>query len=208
MTNENNQEEKWEFGSFEWCQFAAETGVRLIEEANLDLSQYEWAFSEEYTHAPERLLGGREKAGYQFMIKDGKISGSAVLTEECLAIPGFHATIEWAMIAHPSAVIYGREGQQQRSVDATKLSKDLEAAGRKSEKGIMSNPSDPLFPAALGAALGKDGEKGGGLHNLTAYKLKRSPELEGMPETPVTLVPDFARMTDEQKERFIKLIGG
>jgi len=207
LTNENNQEEKWEFGSLEWCQFAGELGVRLLEEANLDLSNIEWAFSEEYTHAPERLLRGREKAGYQFMIKDGKISGSAVLTEECLAIPGFHATIEWAMIAHPSAVIYSREGQQKRSVDAAKLNEDLEAAGRSSEKGIMSNPSDPMFPAALGAALGKDADKGGGLHNLTAKKLKRSPELESMPETE-TLVPDFSKMTDEQKERFIKLIGG
>ncbi len=40
-----NDIEKWEFGSLEWCIFAAETGVKLINQANLDLSKYEWGFS-------------------------------------------------------------------------------------------------------------------------------------------------------------------
>lgn len=37
----SNEEERWDFGATEWCQFAGELGVRLIEEANLDLSKYE-----------------------------------------------------------------------------------------------------------------------------------------------------------------------
>ncbi|GAJ18781.1 unnamed protein product, partial [marine sediment metagenome] len=44
--NNMNDLEKWEFGSLEWCKFAAETGVKLINQANLDLSKYEWGFSE------------------------------------------------------------------------------------------------------------------------------------------------------------------
>ena len=55
--------EKWEFGSLEWCEFAAKTGVKLINQAKLDLSKYEWGFSAEYTHLPERLLAGRDKVG-------------------------------------------------------------------------------------------------------------------------------------------------
>ena len=129
MGNDSNQEEKWEFGSLEWSQYASETGVRLLKEANLDLSKFNWGFSEEYTHAPERLLGGREKAGFQFMITDGKISGSEVITEECLALPGFHVSVPWAMIAHASAVLYDLQGQGERGKDAAALEAELEAAG-------------------------------------------------------------------------------
>jgi len=98
--------EKWEFGSLEWSQFAAETGVKLIKQANLDLNKYEWGFSEEYTNLPERLLAGHEKAGYHFMIHNGKVSGGASLPEECLKLPGFHVRAEWALIAHASSYIY------------------------------------------------------------------------------------------------------
>ena len=37
MRDETGKEEKWEFGSLEWCRFVAETGVRLIEGTNLDI---------------------------------------------------------------------------------------------------------------------------------------------------------------------------
>lgn len=88
MANRMSGDDKWEFGSLEWCQFAAGTGVRLIKDANLDLSKYEWGFSEEYTHIPERFLGERGKAGWHFMIHDGEVSGGAGLPAECLALPG------------------------------------------------------------------------------------------------------------------------
>jgi len=204
MGNESNQEEKWEFGSLEWCQFAGELGVRLIKEANLDLSKFQWGFSEEYTHIPERLLAGRDKAGYYFMIKDGEVSGGASLPEECLALPGFHVSVEWALIAHASSFLYGREGQQKRSADEAVLNADLQAAGYSFKKSPMLGP--PIWPPGIGQALSVDAEKGGGLHNLTAKRLQPSPELEGPPKT-AWGVPSFSKMTDEQKERFIKLLG-
>lgn len=34
---------KWEFGSLEWCQVAAQTGVALLEKAHLEIR--EWGFS-------------------------------------------------------------------------------------------------------------------------------------------------------------------
>jgi len=206
MGTTESHEVKWEFGSLEWCQFAGELGVRLIEEANLDLGEYQWGFSEEYLHTPERLMAGRDRAGYYFMVHGGTLSGGAGLPDECLAIPGFHVSIEWALIAHPSAFIYGRDGQQKRSADAAVLDADLKEAGKGSEQSAWLNPSDPLFPSAIGAALGKDSEDGGGLHNLTAGRLRRSPELEGLPET-ARGVPIFTKMTDEQKARFIGLLG-
>jgi len=198
VANEINQEEKWEFGSLEWCQFAAGIGVKLLNEANLDLSKYQWGFSEEYTHIPERLLAGREKAGFHFMIKDGKISGGASLPEDCLALPGFHVSIEWALIAHASAVIYDLAGQGKRGADAAVLNAELEAAGY--------GPKISTEKATEKEALAANASEGGGLHNLTAKRLRRSPELDDLPETAYR-VPIFTQMTDEQKERFIKLLG-
>jgi len=224
MGNDSNQEEKWEFGSLEWSQYASGIGVRLLEEGNLDLSKYNWGFSEEYTHAPERLHGGREKAGFQFMIKDGKISGGAVITEECLALPGFHVSVPWAMIAHASAVLYDLQGQGERGKDAAALEAELEAVGYGVKKSAEQpaekkaprcpvcgspdhdRPNCPVWPPGIGEALSAGAKEGGGLHNLTAKKLKRSPELDDLPETKYR-VPIFSKMTDEQKERFIKLIG-
>ena len=98
----NLQIERWEFGSIEWVEYASGLGVSLLEQAELDLSRYEWGFSEEYTNIPERLLAGRDKAGYHLMIQNGKVSGGASLPDECLALPGFHASIDWALIAHSS----------------------------------------------------------------------------------------------------------
>jgi ribosomal protein L37AE/L43A len=228
MANKDNQEAKWEFGSLEWCQFAAETGIRLIKEANLDLGKYNWGFSEEYTHIPKRLLAGRDKAGFQFMIKDGKVSGGASLTEECLALPGFHVSVDWALIAHASAVEYDLEGQRKRGADAAVLNAELEAAGygsKKSAEQATEKPAEkreprcpvcgspdhdrencPVWPPGIGEALAAGASEGGGLHNLTAKRLRRSPELDDLPETEYG-VPIFTKMTDKQKERFIKLLG-
>jgi len=225
MGNSANEEEKWEFASLEWCQFAGELGARLIQEANLDLSKYEWGFSEHYLLTPERLMAGRDKAAYYFMITGGKVSGGAGLPEECLALPGFHVSPVWAMIAHPSAVIYGREGQKQRGIDGAKLNEELAAAGISSPKKappkaaeakpprchVCGSPDHdradcPVWPPGIGEALSVDSENGGGLHNITAKRLKRSPELDDLPETE-SWVPIFSKMTDEQKSRFLKLIG-
>jgi len=197
-----NDLEKWEFGSLEWCQFAAETGVKLIKQANLDLDKYEWGFSEEYTHLPERLLAGRERVGWHFMIHDGKVSGGASLPDECLNLPGFHPRVEWAKIAHASSFIYDLKGQAKRGNDEKILENDLVSVG----KGSKSNTfrSKPVWPPGIGETLvGIDGE---GLHNITARRLMLSPEVKDLPQTEYG-VPILTKMTDEEKERFYKLLG-
>ena len=197
-----NDLEKWDFGSLEWCQFAAETGVKLIELANLDLSKYEWGFSEEYTHIPERLLAGRDEVGFHFMIKNGKVSGGASLPIECLELPGFHARVEWALIAHASSFIYDLKGQRKRFNEEEILNNDLTMVG----KGRKTNSfkSKPVWPPGIGEALmGIDGE---GLHNINARRLMHSPEVKDFPHTEFG-VPILTKMTDEEKTRFYKLLG-
>jgi len=225
MADKAGREEKWEFGSLEWCRFAAETGTRLLREAGLDLSRYRWGFSEEYTHLPERLLAGRDRAGFYLMIKDGEISGGAGVPEECLALPGFHASVPWALIARASAVEYDLSGQMKRFAQEAKLRVELEAAGvllgkTPSSPAPQGKPrcpvcgsSDhdrehcPVWPPGIGEALAAGAERGGGLHNLTARRIRPSPELEDLPVTELG-VPIFSQMTEEQKARFIRLLGG
>ncbi len=197
-------DQKWEFASKEWCEYAAKLGVKMLEDANLGLSEYEWGFSEEYTHTPQRLMAGRDLAGYYFMIKDGKISGGAGVPQECLDLPGFHVKISWGLIAHPSSFLYGKEGQRQRSIGAKQLSRDLEAAGKGSQESALLGPS--VWPPKISAALSVDAENGGGLHNFTAKHLKHSPEVMDLPQTEWG-VPILTKMTDQQKEDFYKLIG-
>ncbi|KKN55202.1 hypothetical protein LCGC14_0584720 [marine sediment metagenome] len=197
-----NDFEKWEFGSLEWCKFAAETGVKLLNQANLDLEKYDWGFSEEYTKIPKRLLAGREKTGFHFMIHNGKVSGGASIPIECLELPGFHARIEWALIAHASSFIYDLKGQNKRFKEEEILNNDLamEGKGRKTNSFI----GKPVWPPGIGEALmGVDGE---GLHNITARRLKHSPEVRDFPHTEYG-VPILTEMTEEQKTRFYKLLG-
>ena len=197
-----NDLEKWEFGSLEWCKFAGEAGVKLINQANLDLDKYEWGFSEEYTHIPKRLLAGREKVGYHFMIHNGKVSGGASLPEECLKLPGFHVVVEWALIAHASSFIYDREGQRKRGNDAKILNDDLVTAGKGSKKNIYR--SKLIWPPAIiDALVGTGGED---LHNITAKRLLHSPEVKDFPQTELG-VPILTKMTDNEKTRFYKLLG-
>jgi len=197
-----NELEKWEFGSLEWCEFAAKTGVELIQQSKLDLSKYEWGFSEEYTHLPKRLLTGRDKVGWHFMIREGKVSGGAYLPRECIELPGFHVAIEWALIAHASSYIYDLKGQEKRMNNERILFKELEAVGIRKNTNIFKY--EPLFPPAIGEALmGVDGE---GLHNITARRLKHSPELTDFPHTEYG-VPIHSKMTDEEKTQFYKLLG-
>lgn len=203
-------DEKWEFASEDWCWYAAKMGMKMLEAANLDLSKYNWAFSEEYTHTPERLMAGRDLAGYYFMIKDGKISGGAGVLQECLDLPGFHVRVEWGLIAHPSSFFYGREGSKQRGVGAAQLSRDLAAAGKGGNKdrksGRKTNYDGPAWPPGIGESLSVEMENGGGLHNFTALHLKPSPEVEDLPQTDWG-VPILTEMTEQQKEDFYKLIG-
>jgi hypothetical protein len=125
----NLQVQTWEFGSVEWVEYAAGLGVDLLEQSGLDITRYEWGFSEEYTHIPERLLAGRDRAGYHLMIHDGKVIGGTSLPDECLALPGFHVSIDWALIAHSSYFPFNVEGRQQRAADHATLRADLKAAG-------------------------------------------------------------------------------
>ena len=194
--------EKWEFGSLEWCKFAAKTGVKLIKQAKLDLSEYEWGFSEEYTHLPKRLLAGRGRIGWYFMIHNGEVSGGATLPNECIELPGFHVRIEWALIAHASSFIYDLKGQGKRMKNSQILDNDLMMVG----KGRKTSPylSKPIWPPGIGEALvGIDGE---GLHNITAKRLLHSPEVKDFPHTEYG-VPILTKMTDEEKTRFYKLLG-
>jgi len=194
--------EKWEFGSFEWCKFAAKTGVKLINQAKLDLRKYEWGFSAEYTHLPERLLVGRDKVGWHFMIHNGKVSGGASLPNECLELPGFHICEEWAKIAHASSFIYDFKGQKKRMNDSQVLDKDLRMVGKGSKTNSFK--SKPVWPPGIGEALvGIDGE---GLHNITARRLKHSPEVKDFPQSEYG-VPILTEMTEEEKTRFYKLLG-
>ncbi len=228
MTDTSSQVERWEFGSIEWVQYAAGLGVALFEQSGLDLSKYEWGFSEEYTNIPERLLAGRDKAGYHLMIHNAKVSGGAFLSDECLALPGFHVSVDWALIAHSSYFPFNVEGQQQRAADHAALRADLKAAGvpfewtgpgygRKGSPGeaaevtaVKRRPRCPIcgspdhdrqnclvWPPGVGEVLAKNKDK--------AKRLRRSPELEALPETEWG-VPVLAKMTDEQKARFTQLL--
>ena len=192
---------KWEFGSLEWCEFAAKTGVELINQAKLDLSKYEWGFSEEYTHIPKRLLAGRDNIGWHFMIHDGKVSGGASLPSECLKLPGFHVIIEWALIAHASSIIYDFKGQKKRMKDEEILNNDLTTVGKGRKTDIFK--SKPIWPPGIGEALMGIGGKG--IHNITANRLIHSPEVRDFPHTEYG-VPILTKMTDEEKTKFYKLL--
>jgi len=216
-----SEDKKWEFGSLEWCEYAGELGKRLLETYVPDLSKFEWGFSEEYPLTPERLMAGREKAGFYFMISGGKVTGGAGLPADCLALPGFHAVAKWASIAHASSVIYDLEGQGKRGAHEKIMWQEIrEATGTEEEKKADApnalcvvcgspdheRPDCPVWPPGIGEALSVDAKKGGGLHNLTAKHLKHSPELIDLPKTEWG-VPILARMTEEQKSRFLTLLG-
>jgi hypothetical protein len=218
----NLQHQRWEFGSIEWVQYASGLGVALLEQSGLHLDQYEWGFSEEYTHIPERLLAGRNKAGYHLMIHDGRVSGGASLPDECLALPGFHASVDWALIAHSSYFPFNVEGIRQRASDHAALRADLKAAGvphvwnapgfgevaevdagkSRPRCPVCRSPDHdrqdcPVWPPGIGEVLAENKDK--------TVRLRRSPELEGLPETEWG-VPVFSSMTEEQKARFTALL--
>ena len=193
-----------EFGSKAWCEACAKYGVQLLEEGDLRVDT-EWGFSEIYTYPPERLLaGGREMAAYYMMVKDGKVTGGDGAPEECRALPGFHVKIQWAAICNQSGSKYGREGQRQRSADEKAMFAEIEEyVGRPNPLGLGGR-APAVWPPAVGAALGKGGEEGGGLHNIAATLQSPSPEFADLPTSDMG-VPVFSKMTEEQKKTFLAL---
>jgi hypothetical protein len=224
----------WEFASLEWCQHCGELGAQLLRDSGLDLSKYSWGFSEEYTLTPERLMAGREAAGYYFMIKDGEASGGAGLPADCLALPGFHIKANWAAIASQSSYFYDPEGNASgRGADERKMWSEIAklSGGAGATKGSIKGDSKPkvaadkdapkchvcgatgherkdcpVWPPGVGESLSIDVAEGKGLHNLTAKALKHSPELLALPRTSWG-VPDIERMTDAQKADFLQMLG-
>ena len=193
-----------EFGSKAWCEACAKYGVQLLEEGDLG-ADTEWGFSEIYTYPPERLLaGGREMAAYYMMVKDGKVTGGDGAPEECRALPGFHVKIQWAAICNQSGSKYGREGQRQRSADEKAMFAEIEEyVGRPNPLGLGVR-APVVWPPAVGAALGKGGEEGGGLHNIAATLQSPSPEFADLPTSDMG-VPVFSKMTEEQKKTLLAL---
>ena len=193
-----------EFGSKAWCEACAKYGVQLLEEGDLP-ADTEWGFSEIYTYPPERLLaGGREMAAYYMMVKDGKATAGDGAPEECRALPGFHVKIQWAAICNQSGSKYGREGQRQRSADEKAMFAEIEEyVGRPNPLGLGGR-APAVWPPAVGAALGKGGEEGGGLHNIAATLQSPSPEFADLPTSDMG-VPVFSKMTEEQKKTFLAL---
>ncbi len=205
-----------EFGSKAWGEGCSECAIKILEAANLP-SDINWAFTEDYTHPPARLMtGGRTRAGYYIMVKNGVVSAGDGVPDESLALPGFHGQVPWAAICNQSAALYGREGQKQRSVDqgllftaigeyvgrSNPFNFPINAAGKPS---LMLDPVGP-WPKEVGAALGEGGEEGNGLHNIAATLQMDSPEFADLPVTDLR-VPIFAEMTDQQKADFVKLCG-
>lgn len=204
-----------EFGSKAWGEACAAASITILEAADLP-EDVAWAFTEEYTHAPARLMeDGRTKAGYFIMVKDGEVTAGDGVPEECLELAGFHVRMPWAAICNQSGATYGREGQAQRSVDQAALAAAIEEyVGRPNPYGLSlddgGNPSHLLkpgfWPDEVGTALREGSEEGNGLHNIAATLQMPSPEYQGLPVTALR-VPIFADMTDRQKRDFVSLCG-
>lgn len=194
-----------EFGSREWGIACAEAAVKILKAANLP-ADFEWAFTECYTHPPARLMqGGREKAGYYIMVKDGEITGGDGEPEEALAIRGFHIRARWAAICNQSGAFYGREGGRQRGVGERAMREAIEKyVGRSNPYGEKSG-LEMYWPETVSGPLMAGAEEGNGLHNIAATMQIQSPEFVDLPVTEMR-VPDFERMTEKQKKEFIKLL--
>ena len=80
-----------EFGDLPWCKACAQHAVKLIEMSvaagEISLDGIEWGFSEEYTEACPRVLGGRRIAVYWFAVSGGKVScGWEDIPEWCVCL--------------------------------------------------------------------------------------------------------------------------
>jgi len=208
-----------------WCEFASRLGVKLISEADLDLAPLNWGFSEEYKQTPIRLMDGRDVAGYHLMVKDGKVNGGPCIPEDCLQLPGFHVAVEWALIAHSSYLPFNTVGQKERGEAQISLRRGLadigigdgrwalEASVKRKDQtgevqacracGSQDHPRHdcPVWPPGIGEALASNPDSRDG-----NWRLKRSPELEGLPES-AWGVPVLEEMSEDQKAQFISLLG-
>ena len=205
-----------EFGSKAWGEACANASVKILQAANLPKS-INWAFTEDYSHPPERLMeNGRKNSGYYIMVKNGVVSAGDGIIAEARALPGFHVQLPWAYIASQSGVIYGKAGQQQRSQDESQLMKDITMYLNREnpfelgldKQGAPSYLLEPIgpWPAEVGKALGEGSEEGNGLHNIAATLQSASPEFADLPLTD-TKVPLFSEMSEQQKESFLSLCG-
>jgi len=205
-----------EFGSKAWGEACAEASIKILKAANLPKS-INWAFTEDYTYPPPRLMeNGRKHAGYYIMVKDGEVSAGDEIIQEARALPGFHVQLPWAYIANQSGVIYGQAGQQQRSKDEAKLMASIvEFLGRENPFNLSldknGNPTymlEPIgpWPAEVGKALGAGSEEGNGLHNIAATLQSDSQEFTGLPISE-TKVPLFTEMSESQKKSFLSICG-
>ena len=205
-----------EFGSKAWGEACANASVKILQAANLPES-INWAFTEDYSHPPERLMeNGRKNSGYYIMVKNGEVSAGDGIIAEARALPGFHVQLPWAYIASQSGVIYGKAGQQQRSQDESQLMKDITMYLNREnpfelgldKQGAPSYLLEPIgpWPAEVGKALGEGSEEGNGLHNIAATLQSASPEFADLPLTD-TKVPLFSEMSEQQKESFLSLCG-
>lgn len=194
-----------EFGSREWGEACAAASVKLLEAAGLP-KDFEWAFTECYTHPPARLMeGGRKQAGYYILVKDGKISGGDGEPEEALAVPGFHIRARWAALCNQSGAFYGKEGGAKRREGEQVLRAAIEKyVGRENPYG-EKQPSEMYWPETVSGPLMAGSEEGNGLHNIAATMQIQSPEFVDFPVTEMR-VPIFDEMTEEQKQAFIKLL--
>jgi len=193
-----------EFGSKEWCEACGKAGAKMLEEANLP-PDTAWGFSEVYLFPPDRLLGdGREMSAYYFMVRDGKCSGGDGVAEGCTDLPGFHISAVWGAICNQSRSIYDSAGQKQRGADEAVMYKEIAAYIGRAEiwpKGEGGSAKPMVWPPEIVAAV----TVGEGLHNVAANLQMPSPEYESLPTTELG-VPVFSKMSEEQKQSFLKLL--
>ena len=191
-----------EFGSRPWCDACARYGVAILKSGDLP-GNLTWGFSEIYTHPPARIVSEDwPESGYHFMINNGRVSGGGSVPDECLALPGFHAKINWGFVCNQSRTLYGREGQKQRRIDETRLREDI--ASHLGYEHDFGGVPDPVWPEAVINAMTTGVEEGAGLHNIAATLQSPSPEFADMPVTALG-VPVFSDMTDRQKRDFLAL---
>jgi hypothetical protein len=194
-----------EFGSKAWGEACAAASVKILKQANLP-KDFEWAFTECYTHPPARLMeGGRKQAGYYILVKDGEITGGDGEPEEALAVRGFHIRARWAALCNQSGAFYGKEGGAKRREGEQVLRAAIEKYVGRPNPYAEKQPSEMYWPEEVSGPLMAGSEEGNGLHNIAASMQTQSPEFVDFPVTEMR-VPIFDEMTEAQKKAFLELL--